>query len=300
MRVFDFYLELNPFNILHLKERNLTENIILIFYFIFISFLIYKLIHELIDRFKPAEDTIIQYNRRRIGRILFTSFLIVVILPTIFSSLTFLPTVLGLAAAGIVISLKEVWLNFFGWIVIHSSNGFAVGDRVQIDGIKGDVVNIGLTKLTLVEVNSEVEYEQSTNRLVHLPNNLVIMHKYFVVSQKMDFVWDEFRFRITNDSDWERAEEISTQILKNDLILAPEVIEDKIKELAKNYLLRIGKRTPIVYVSLIDGSIELSLRYLTPIRSKRINRILISKAILINFKSEKNIKLEGKEASKKQ
>ena len=72
MRVFDFYLELNPFNILHLKERNLTENIILILYFIFISFLIYKLIHELIDRFNPAEDSIIQYYRGRIGRILFT------------------------------------------------------------------------------------------------------------------------------------------------------------------------------------------------------------------------------------
>ncbi|NCN08713.1 MAG: mechanosensitive ion channel [Leptospira sp.] len=295
MKIFDFYLELNPVNILQLKVRSFSENIILLVYFVLFTLFIYRIILVIIDRLKPAQDTIIQYNRRKTGRVLYTSFLILALFPIIFSSLNFLPTVLGLAAAGIVISLKEVWLNLVGWLVILGSNGFRVGDRVQIDGTKGDVVNIGLTKFTLVEVLNDPDYEQSTNRLIHFPNNLVIMHKYFLVSERMDFVWDEFRFKLTINSNWEKAEEIANDILINELILAPEIVEAKIRELSKNYLLRIGKRTPIVYVAIKDGSIELSLRYLTPVRSKRLNRILISKSILKRFKTESDIIFEEPE-----
>jgi len=295
MKVFDRYLELNPLNILQLKERDLSENIILLVYFIISTLFIYRIILVVIDRVKPAQDTIIQYNRRKTGRVLYTTFLVIALFPLVFSSLNFLPTVLGLAAAGIVISLKEVWLNLVGWLVILGSNGFRVGDRVYIDGIKGDVVNIALTKFSLVEVVNEPDYEQSTNRLVHLPNNLVIMQKFFVVSERMDFIWDEFRFKLKIDSNWEKAEEIANEILTNELVLAPEIIEAKMRELSKNYLLRIGKRTPIVYVTIKDGSIELSLRYLTPIRSRRLNRVLISKSILKRFKTETDIMFEDSE-----
>lgn len=286
-----FFLEFNPIKLLNRTDRGFGENIILLIYLFILSYIIYRIILLFIDRFRPTEDPHTLYNRRKIGRILFAILYIIAFFPLIFSSLSFLPTIMGLAAAGIVISLKEVWLNGVGWIIILGSNGFRVGDRIQIDGVMGDVVNIGIGKFTLLEVCHEDGYEQSTNRLVHFPNNIVVLQKYFVVSEKMNFIWDEFRISLTLDSDWQKAEKICQEILNKDLIETPEEIEERIKELSKNYLLRLGKHTPIVYTMLDKGKIILSLRYLTPVRSKRINRIIISKAILERIHKDPDIHL---------
>lgn len=289
MKFFNNYSELNPFALMAQKERGFGDNLILLLYLFVLSYIVYRIILLIIDKVKPAKDSQIQYNRRRIGRTLFASFYTITFFPVIFSSLSYLPTVMGLAAAGIVISLKEVWLNGVGWLIIIGSNGFRVGDRVEVDSVLGDVINIGLGKFSLLEVNHTDGFEQSTNRLVHFPNHTIFLHKYFVVSERMDFIWDEFHLQITLDSDWERAEMICNDILKTELILAPSVVEEKIKELSKHYLLRLGKSTPIVYTVLSRGRIQLSLRYLTPVRSKRLNRIIVSKAILKRFKEESNI-----------
>ncbi|MCC5815912.1 MAG: mechanosensitive ion channel [Leptospira sp.] len=289
MKVFSEYLELNPARLLKQGDRGFSDNLILLVYLFVLSYIVYRILLFAFDKIKPAKDSAIQYNRRKIGRTIFATIYIISFFPIIFSSLSYLPTVMGLAAAGIVISLKEVWLNGVGWTIILGSNGFRVGDRVEVDNIMGDVVNIGLGKFTLVEVCHESGYENSTNRLVHFPNNIVLLQKYYVIPERMNFIWDEFRFAISLDSDWERAEQICIDIMNKDLILAPEVVEEKIKELSKNYLLRLGKHTPIVYTALENGKIVLSLRYLTPVRSKRMNRIIITRALLNYLKEEKNI-----------
>lgn len=286
----EFYFDLNPLNLLSQTNRNFAETLILFGYMVLFAMLVYKIVMFLVERIKPASDPAHEYNRRKMVRIGLTLVFGIIYLPVFFSSLTFLPTVLGLAAAGIVISLKEVWLNMVGWFMIMGSNGFKVGDRIEIDSIKGDVVNIGFLKFTLLEIAQDARFEQSTNRLIHFPNYNVVMHRYFVVSETMDFVWDEFRIFLTLESNWEKAEKICSQILNEELVLVPELVDAKIREMSKNYLVRLGKTTPIVYTSLEpEGLVLLSLRYLTPIRSKRVNRILISKEILKKFKEHDDI-----------
>ncbi len=288
----EFYFELNPLNLLRTSDRDFSQTLILFAYLLLFAIAAYKITMFFMEKIKPAKDPAEEYNRRKVIRAGFIIFYAIVYLPVIFSSLALLPTVLGLAGAGIVISLKEVWLNMVGWFMIMGGNGFKVGDRIEIDNIKGDVVNIGFLKYTLLEVSIDPRAEQSTNRLVHFPNFSVVMNRFFIVSDAMDFVWDEFKISLTVDSDWEKAEVICNQILHEELVLAPELVEEKIRELSKNYLVRLGKTTPIVYTSLEqEGYISLSLRYLTPIRSKRLNRVLVSKEVLKKFKSEPNIHL---------
>jgi len=287
----EFYFDLNPFSILRHSDRDFAQTFILFLYLVAFAIVTYKVTMFLVEKLKPATDPANEYNRRKVIRAGFLISYTIIYLPVIFSSLSLLPTVLGLAGAGIVISLKEVWLNMVGWFMIMGGNGFQVGDRIEMDNIKGDVVNIGFLKFTLLEVSSDPRAEQSTNRLIHFPNYNIVLHKFFIVSDAMDFVWDEFKISLTVDSDWEKAELICNQILNEELVLAPELVEEKIRELSKNYLVRLGKSTPIVYTSLEEGFILLSLRYLTPIRSKRLNRILISKEVLRKFKSESDIHL---------
>jgi small-conductance mechanosensitive channel len=275
-----------------MNDRAISQSLLLFLYLVIFAVLVYKITMVMVEKIRPSIDPAHDYNRRKVIRTGFLISFTIIYLPVIFSSLSLLPTVLGLAGAGIVISLKEVWLNMVGWFMIMGSNGFKVGDRIEIDNIKGDVVNIGFFKFTLLEVSTDPKAEQSTNRLIHFPNYNIVIHRFFIVSDTMDFVWDEFKISISLDSDWERAEFLCGQILNEELVLAPELVDEKIRELSKNYLVRLGKTTPIVYTSYEqDGYILLSLRYLTPIRSKRLNRILISREILKKFKNESNIHL---------
>jgi len=277
---------------LRTADRDFSQTLILFAYMVFFAIIAYKITMFFIEKIRPATDPAHEYNRRKVIRAGFLIFYAIIYLPIVFSSLSLLPTVLGLAGAGIVISLKEVWLNMVGWFMIMGGNGFQVGDRIELDNIKGDVVNIGFLKFTLLEVSSDPKAEQSTNRLIHFPNFTVVMNRFFIVSDAMDFVWDEFKISLTIESDWERAETICNQILHEELVLAPELVDEKIRELSKNYLVRLGKSTPIVYTSLEqEGYILLSLRYLTPIRSKRLNRVLVSKEVLKKFKNEPDIHL---------
>ncbi|EQA44669.1 transporter, small conductance mechanosensitive ion channel MscS family protein [Leptospira broomii serovar Hurstbridge str. 5399] len=274
---------INPFHLLKLKERSISQEFVLVVYFIFSLIVIYKSFVLLFDRIKPPTDASAQYNRRRMTRISFVVVGAISLLPIIFSGLSYLPTVMGLAGAGIVISLKDITLNYVGWFLIHGSNGFEVGDRIELDGIKGDVVNIGLNRFTLMELSPDPKSEQSTNRLVHIPNHSVILHKVYVVKERMGFVWDEFKVKIPHGANWQNAETILNSIIKNESIIDRHQIDYTARELSKNYLVRLGITTPIVYICAEEGGILFSLRYLTHIKEKRNQRANISREILKEF-----------------
>ncbi|EKO86895.1 transporter, small conductance mechanosensitive ion channel MscS domain protein [Leptospira interrogans serovar Grippotyphosa str. 2006006986] len=175
--VINFFQGINPFVLLKTKERSLSEELILIVYFIIFLILSYKVIIVILDFFKPTVDVTSRYNRRKMARMSFVVLGLVILLPVVFSGLSYLPTVMGLAGAGIVISLKDITLNFVGWFFIHGSNGFEVGDRIEIEGVRGDVINIGMNRFTLMEISSDPKSDQSTNRLVHFPNHFVILRQ---------------------------------------------------------------------------------------------------------------------------
>ncbi|TGK00060.1 mechanosensitive ion channel protein [Leptospira langatensis] len=281
---------LNPFYLLSLKERTISQELILVVYFIISLVIVYKTFVLTFDRIRPPADNSVRYNRRRVTRILFVLVGAVSLLPIIFSGLSYLPTVMGLAGAGIVISLKDITLNYVGWLMIHGSNGFEVGDRIEIDGIRGDVVNIGINRFTLMEISQDPKSEQSTNRLVHIPNHSVILHKVYVVKEKFGFIWDEFRLKVPHGSDWEKAEKLLNGILQNGSIIDQHKIDQTVRELSKNYLVRLGKITPIVYINVEEGGILFSLRYLTHIKEKRNQRARISREVLKEF-SEAGIRI---------
>lgn len=253
--VIDFLKSINPFLLLKMTDRSLSEELILIAYFILFLVLSYKITIVVFDFFKPTVDVKSRYNRRKMARMSFVVLGLIILLPVVFSGLSYLPTVIGLAGAGIVISLKDITLNFVGWFFIHGSNGFEVGDRIEIDGVRGDVINIGMNRFTLMEISSDPKSDQSTNRLVHFPNHFVILRQVIVVKDKMDYVWDEMRIKIPYDSDFEKAEELLNGIIRNNAIIDQSEINYTLQELSKNYLVRLGKTSPIVYLSLEDGGI---------------------------------------------
>lgn len=289
----------NPYLLLKIDNRDLLQDLLLYFYIVLFIFLLYNVTNYLINKIYPSKETSVIYNRSRAIRYIFSFIGIICVVPVIYNRINYLPTILAFTGAGLVISLKDITLNFIGWFLIHNNNGFSLGDRIEIDGVKGDVVNIGIMKFTLLEVNKDDFSDQSTNRLVHIPNHFTIIKKILVSSEKMEFIWDEVNILLTFDSDFEIAETICNNILKDIIGINDhkKEIEDNFRGLSENYWLKIGITTPIVYTNIQKDGILLSLRFLTRVIEKRDLRSKISKRILKEFKITPGIEILYKKHS---
>ncbi|MEM7181116.1 MAG: mechanosensitive ion channel domain-containing protein [Spirochaetota bacterium] len=285
---------LNPFHLLAEEKREWGHDLILYIYLLLIVYLLINIVLRWIEKLSTSKldeeaETERVYKRSKLGRRFFIIISIFLAFPVFYHRLDYLPTLLGISSAAIIISMKEMNLNFVGWILIHRNEGFAIGDRIEVDGVKGDVINIGFTRFTLLEVNKEYSIDQSTNRMVHFPNNVVIFQKVFHISAKMQYVWDELKLFFTINSDYTRIEELFTEVLEKSI--PPADIKTNVKEITKKFLMRMGKVTPIVYISIENNKLLVCLRYLTHIKQKRQNRSFLSKQVLKALKEETSIEL---------
>jgi small-conductance mechanosensitive channel len=282
---------IDPIRILTSKDRSLADDFLFFIYVALFLIFLYQSTVRVLDKIIRSESISEIYNRRKKIRYTFFFTAVIALFITFYSKISYLPTILALSAAGLIISTKDITLNIFGWLMIHGSSGFKVGDRVEILGSKGDVVNIGLMRFTLLELNMDPHSDQSTNRLVHIPNNVVIINKFHVTFHSWDYVWDELKIYISVHGDWKKCEEVCTKVL-NELFPEEkykEVLEEKNRKMSEHYLIKLGKITPIVYTTIDDRKILLSLRYLTRVHEKRNNRTKISTQVLTEFKKRKLI-----------
>jgi small-conductance mechanosensitive channel len=285
----EIFQKINPFRIFSLEVRELSDDFIIYLYILFLLFLIYQITNRIVNKFSSKQDSASIYHRRRVLRYLFSVAGFLSIVPVFYARVNYLPAVLGLTAAGLVISLKDITLNFVGWLLIHGNQGFKVGDRIELLGVKGDVVNIGIMYFSLLEINPDSTSDQSTNRLVHLPNHSVVINKFHVSLHDMDYVWDELKLYVKIDAPWERIEFVCTQVLNLRFEKSHDrkILEQKNKKLSEHYMVLLGKTTPIVYTLLEEKKIIVSLRYLTRVHEKRNNRAELSRGILKELKSKR-------------
>lgn len=211
-----------------------------------------------------------------------------------FETLRELGTVLGFIGAGLAIALREYLASFLAWFYILGQRNISLGSRIEIGGspgVRGDVIDIGVFKMTLVEVRGEGMGEQSSGRLVTLPNFKVLTDPVYHFTAGSPFVWDEMDLTITFESDWERAEEIIRAIGMEIYEPHAEEIQTGFRQLESAYAFRYGVTTPIVYVSIAASGVNLRLRYLTHVRQRRGNRDAISREVLKRFGEAERIEL---------
>ncbi len=101
-------------------------------------------------------------------------------------------TMLGLATAALTVALQDFILAFFGWFILIGKKGIRVGDTVEIDGVGGEVLEIGLMSTTLLETGTLAERGYPTGRRITLLNSFAIKNKYFNFSTAGQWLWDRF------------------------------------------------------------------------------------------------------------
>lgn len=205
-----------------------------------------------------------------------------------FQSIT---TFLGLLSAGIAIALKDIFVNLAGWLFILWRKPFDVGDRIQIGDFKGDVVDLRMFQFSILEVGNWVDAEQSTGRIVHVPNGMVFSHPQANYSQGFDYIWNEQQLYISLDSDYKKAKQILQGILEEMFKAEYPQFERALKIAHKEHFITFSQYTPTVYSKIHQRGIQLSLRYLCNPRRRRIYEHQISESILDRFVGEKTIRI---------
>lgn len=231
------------------------------------------------------------YRANKIVNYIFTATFILVAALIWVDAFDNLPTYLGLVSAGIAIALSDVLKNMAGWAYILARRPFQVGDRIEVDGTKGDVVDVRLFRFSLMEVDGWVDAEQSTGRLVHVPNGIVFTTKVSNYTEGFPYIWHELPVLITFESDWKLAERIITEVLATE---APDVEGSagaRIRTTALRYSIRVGTLTPTVYLTVRDSGVLLTARYLVEARTRRGREDRIWRAILERFAETPSVDL---------
>src|SRR6201995_1861776 len=120
----------------------------------------------------------------------------------------------GVAGAGVAVALQDMLASIAGVFSIGFSKLYALGDRVQIGDTRGDVIDIGLLRTTLLETGNWVSKDLYNGRIVRVPNSAVLKGSVFNYSQGFQFVWDEIKVVFTSSSDFQLAKDMLTRVAK--------------------------------------------------------------------------------------
>ena len=171
-------------------------------------------------------------------------------------------TYLGLLSAGLAIALKVPISNSFGWLFIVTRRPFEVGDRIEIDGVAGDVIDIRYFQFSLMEIGKWVDADQSTGRVVHVPNQKVFTEPVANFNKGFSYIWNEIPVTITFESNWRRARELLLEIVVERTAPLSESAREHLRQAARRYLISYEKLTPIVYTKVEASGVVLTMRYL--------------------------------------
>jgi small-conductance mechanosensitive channel len=276
-RLYKFFTEVpNSFT-------NVLESTAVILILILIHFIVIRIVRR-----QTANETIRYKWRKNLSYIL--SFFGFIIIGRIwFEGIGSLATFLGLLSAGIAIALRDPVTDIAGWLYVLWRKPFDVGDRIQIGDNKGDVIDIRFFKFSILEIGNWVSADQSTGRVIHIPNHRILRDPIANYTSDFDFVWNEINVVVTFESNWRKAKDILIDITNSHLEDYVNDAEEQVRRATESYLIRYKNLTPIVYTEVVDVGVKLTIRHLSHARKRRGLNQLIWEDILDRFLIEPDI-----------
>jgi small-conductance mechanosensitive channel len=265
------------------NQENILYSVLILVVLWLIRFGILKIIWRL------TEDPRSRYSWKRSVSFTIGFLTIILILSVWISAVGQLGAFLGLFTAGLAIALKDPLTNIAGWIFILTRKPFALGDRVQIGEHAGDVIDLRLFQFTLLEIRNWVDADQSTGRIIHIPNSQIFLKAQSNFSSGFQFIWNEMPVLVTFESNWTQAKELLLKIVKDHAEELSSSAEKRIIEASKKYMIFYQYLTPIVYTSVKDSGIMLTMRYICDPRKRRVTEHEIWEDVLLEFAKHEDI-----------
>ena len=181
--------------------------------------------------------------------------------------------VLGLATAGVAFAMQEVIGAIAGWFNILSGGIFRVGDRIEMGGVRGDVIDVTPLRTKVMEIGSAdsaakpVQGRQYTGRIVAISNKATFTEPVYNYSAAFEFIWEELTLPVAHDSDWVKAERILTEEAQR--VSSSAGAQEAVRHMARRYPVPRAEVEPRVFAKATDNYLELSARFVVPVRTAR-------------------------------
>jgi len=218
---------------------------------------------------------------------------LVLVLLAIFGTPSQMPTILGLATAGLTVVFQDFILAFFGWFVLMGRNGIRVGDWVEINGVGGEVVEIGLFRTTLLETGNWTDKGHPTGRRVTFVNKFAISGQYFNFSTSGQWMWDEISVNIPpGENSYKMIEAIHTAVVKETEKDA-DLAEEEWHRATQQHGLSQFSAAPSVDMRPAGAGIDIIVRYVTRAGDRFEMRNRLYEAV-IGLLHQPEVAVEGK------
>jgi small-conductance mechanosensitive channel len=192
----------------------------------------------------------------------------VLILLVVFGKPDNLGTFLGLAGAGLTVALKDFIIAFFGWFVLMGRDGIGIGDLVEINGVTGEVLELGIFHTVLLETGNWVDAGHHTGRRVTFSNSFAVEKHYFNFSTNGRWLWDEVRFVVPAGRDSARIVEALQQQVAALTAASATRADQELRAARRAARLIAFSAEPSVYIKPIVGGVEVTVRYLTHVNER--------------------------------
>ena len=252
-----------------------------------ILWVINLIIHKVLNR--QIEDVKVRYMWRKTINYIIAITGILLVGRIWFKGFQSIATFLGLLSAGIAIAMKEVIINMVGWLFIILRRPISVGDRIEVDGVRGDIIDMRLFQFSMMEIGNWIEAEQSTGRVIHVPNSRIFTSPVANYSKGFQYIWNEIKVLITFESDWHKAKNILNDIVDKHSKHLSQSATKKVREASQKYMIFYSKLSPIVYTSVKENGVMLTIRYLCDPKDRRNSEELMWENILEAFAKHDDI-----------
>ena len=265
------------------QERTITRRILRVFAFIVVIVILTIALGRLLQRLLSRRTLLDRRRQQTLQFVLSFSVQLIgalFILILIFGAPHQTPTVIGLTTAGLTVVLKDFIVAFFGWFILMGKNGVRVGDWVEINGVGGEVVEVGLLRTTLLETGNWAESGRPTGRRVAFMNSYAIEEHYFNFSTTGQWLWEELHVALPTGKD--------PYVLQEAIRNAVEEITREDVELATREWRRLSQQTgslstlsaePLVELRA-GGGLDLVIRYITRAQDRIAMRSRLNQRLL--------------------
>lgn len=265
-----------------LRENLLTTAAVLV-----VLVVLRLLAQKLIDR--HVDDVRARYTWTKAAHYVVTGLGVVLVGRIWLEGVQSLATFFGLLSAGLAVALKDLIVGVAGWLFIMWRRPFVLGDRVQVGTIAGDVVDQSIFQFTILEVGNWVAADQSTGRVVHIPNGNVFNQPIFNYTQGIPYIWEELAVPITFESNWRKAKEILKEVA---IRHSPKLSKPEEADLLRRpgrFAIHYSTLQPTVYTSVGENGVVLTVRCIVPPRQRRILAEAMWEDILTAFDEQDDI-----------
>lgn len=229
---------------------------------------------------KSGQDKDSRYKTKKILDAVSYVIIILSILITYSKDLGGLTVALGVAGAGIAFALQEVIASVAGWLALMFGNFYRTGDRIQLGGIKGDVIDIGVLRTTLMETGQWVDGDLYNGRIVRVANSFVFKEPVFNYSGDFPFLWDEVKIPIRYGSDYELARKLLEKIANEQVGKNAEIGKKVWDQMVKKYLIEDAQLEPMITLVANDNWVQFTIRYVVNYKRRRTTKNELFLAIL--------------------